>query len=175
MYLIWVCLYAIMGAAWNLLGGFTGQLLLGQAAFFGIGAYASTLLLVKMQVPAIVGMWAGAVLAALFGGLIGWPGLRLRGPFFGLATLAVAEVCALTSTAWTGLTNGSHGLFVPTAPAWHKFRFQHRSSYVWIAIAATLVTFWATTWLSSSQLGLRLKPFARTKMPQKPLASTPLK
>ena len=155
--LIWICLYAIMGAAWNLLGGFTGQLLLGQAAFFGIGAYVSTLLLLKLQVPAIVGMWAGAVLAALFGGLIGWPGLRLRGPFFGLATLAVAEVLRLTSTAWTGLTNGSHGLFVPTTPAWQNLVFQHRSSYVWIAIAATLVTFGAMTWLSSSQLGLRLK------------------
>jgi branched-chain amino acid transport system permease protein len=155
--LIWICLYAMMGAAWNLLGGFTGQLLLGQAAFFGIGAYASTLLLLKLQVPAIVGMWAGALLAALFGALIGWPGLRLRGPFFGLATLAVAEVLRLTSTAWTGLTNGSHGLFVPTAPAWQNLVFQHRSSYVWIAIAATLVTFGAMTWLASSQLGLRLK------------------
>ena len=155
--LIWICLYAIMGAAWNLLGGFTGQLLLGQAAFFGIGAYASTLLLLKFQVPPIVGMWVGALIAAVFGGLIGWPGLRLRGPFFALATLAVAEVLRLTATAWTGLTNGSHGLFVPTTPSWQNLVFQHRSTYVWIAILATMVTFGAMAWLSGSQLGLRLK------------------
>ncbi len=93
-----------MGAAWNLLGGFTGQLSLGQAAFFGIGAYTSTLLLLQFHVPAILGMWVGVILAAAFACLIGWPGLRLRGPFFALATLAVSEVLRPSATAWTDLT-----------------------------------------------------------------------
>ena len=155
--LIWVCLYSIMGAAWNLLGGFTGQLLLGQAAFFGIGAYTSTLLLLQFRVPAILGMWAGALLAAAFGGLIGWPGLRLRGPFFALATLAVAEVLRLASTAWVDLTNGSQGLFVPTAPSWRNLVFQDRSSYVWLATLSAIATFVAMVLLSRSQLGLRLR------------------
>ena len=155
--LIWVCLYGVMGAAWNLLGGFTGQLSLGQAAFFGIGAYTSTLLLLRFQVPAILGMWAGIVFAAAFACLIGWPGLRLRGPFFALATLAVAEVLRLSSTAWTELTNGSHGLFVPTEPAWQNLVFRDRSSYVWIAVLATVVTFGAMVLLSRSHLGLRLR------------------
>ncbi len=155
--LIWVCIYGVMGAAWNLLGGFTGQLSLGQAAFFGIGAYTSTLLLLQFHVPAILGMGAGVVLAAAFACLIGWPGLRLRGPFFALATLAVSEVLRLSATAWSELTNGSHGLFVPTEPSWLNLVFKDRSSYVWIALLGAIVTFGGMVLLSRSQLGLRLK------------------
>ena len=155
--LIWICLYAVLGAAWNLLGGFTGQLSLGQAAFFGIGAYTSTILLVRYGISPLIGMWAGVALATAFAFLIGWPSLRLRGPFFGLATLAVAEVLRLSATAWTDLTNGSQGLFVPTDPNAVNLVFHDRATYLWIALAGTAVTFAAMLALSRSPLGLRLK------------------
>ena len=80
---------AQLGVAWNLLGGYAGQVSLGHAAFFGAGAYASTLLSLKLGVSPWLGMLAGAGVAAALGALVGWPCFRLKGHYFAMATIAL--------------------------------------------------------------------------------------
>ena len=88
--LISVLFTAYLGASWNILGGYAGQFSFGHAAFFGIGAYTSTLLLLQVGLTPWVGMLAGGGLAAAFGLLAGYLSFRygLKGPYFSLVTLA---------------------------------------------------------------------------------------
>ena len=108
--LILVFLNVLLGGAWNLLGGYTGQISFGHAAFFGIGAYTSTILLLRYHVSPWIGMWLGGVLAAVLASALGWLTFRLRGPYFALATLAVAEVLRVIVFNWDKLTGGGDGL-----------------------------------------------------------------
>jgi branched-chain amino acid transport system permease protein len=106
-----LALAVILASAWNLLGGFAGQVSLGYSAFLGIGAYTTLLLSLKGVDPFLT-LPLGAILAAVFSVIIGLPAFRLRGPYFTIATIGVAEavrVCA-SSVSWTG---GSSGLRMP--------------------------------------------------------------
>ncbi len=102
----------ILASAWNLLGGFAGQVSLGYSAFLGIGAYTTVLLSLR-GVPPFLTLPLGALLAALFSVAIGLPAFRLRGPYFTIATIGVGEAVrvAAASVAFTG---GSSGLRMPS-------------------------------------------------------------
>jgi len=88
-------MWAGLALAWNIAGGYAGLISLGHAAFFGIGAYTSSILTAKAGVTPWIGMWVGAVAAAVIGAILTLICARLRGPFFILSTLAAAEVGAL--------------------------------------------------------------------------------
>ncbi len=111
---IMVLLYALLGTAWNLLGGYTGQISFGHAAFFGTGAYTSTILLLRYGISPWLGMWAGALLALLLSLPLGWLTFRLRGPYFALSTLAFAEIIRVVVYNWDSLTGGGDGLNILT-------------------------------------------------------------
>ncbi|RJQ75995.1 MAG: branched-chain amino acid ABC transporter permease [Desulfobacteraceae bacterium] len=103
--------------AWNLLAGICGQVSFGHAAFFGIGAYASALLVVKAGWNPFAAMAVAALLGVLGAMVIGIPAFRLRGPYFALAILGFAEVMKLLTLNMTSLTAGSQGLFnIPSLP-----------------------------------------------------------
>jgi branched-chain amino acid transport system permease protein len=104
--------------AWNLLAGVCGQVSFGHAAFFGIGAYGSSLLVLKAGCNPFVAMIIAAFLGVLGALIIGIPAFRLRGPYFALSILGFAEVVKLLTLNLTGLTEGSQGLFnIPSLPA----------------------------------------------------------
>ena len=107
---IMALLYVLLGTSWNLLGGYAGQISFGHAAFFGTGAYTSTILLLKLGISPWPGMLAGGLLAALLSIPVGWLTLRLRGPYFALATLAASEVLRIMVFNWDRLTGGGDGL-----------------------------------------------------------------
>ena len=113
--LISVLFWAYLGIAWNLLGGYAGQFSFGHAAFFGIGAYTSTLLLLQAGLTPWVGMLLGGALAAAFGLFEGYLSFRygLKGPYFSLVTLAFAEMLRVVSVN-TKAVGSSLGLVVPT-------------------------------------------------------------
>jgi len=111
---IMVLLYALLGMSWNLLGGYTGQISFGHAAFFGTGAYTSTLLLLRFGLSPWLGMFVGAVLALLLSLPLGWLTFRLRGPYFALSTLAFAEIVRVIVYNWDTLTGGGDGLNILT-------------------------------------------------------------
>ena len=83
-----VLLWGALALAWNILGGYARQISIGHVAFFGIGAYTSTLLRIDFGVSPWLGMIAGGVLASITGVLLGLITFRLRGPFFTMATIA---------------------------------------------------------------------------------------
>ena len=104
--------------AWNLLAGVCGRVSFGHAAFFGIGAYASALLVVKAGFNPFLAMVAAAIVGVFGGLIIGIPAFRLRGPYFALSILGFAEVMKLLTLNLTRLTEGSKGIFnIPSLPA----------------------------------------------------------
>jgi branched-chain amino acid transport system ATP-binding protein len=97
-------LFAASAQAWNIVGGLANQISLGHAGFFGIGAYTSTLIYLRVGVSPWIGLVAGAALAGIAAALLSLPTFRLKGHYFALATLAFAEVMRVVGNSWTGLT-----------------------------------------------------------------------
>ncbi|MBW2148588.1 MAG: branched-chain amino acid ABC transporter permease [Deltaproteobacteria bacterium] len=95
--MIMVFIYATLGLGWNLIGGYAGQISLGHAVYFGVGAYTSTLLLMKAGVNPWIGLVMGAAIASIISLIIGYPCFRLGGHYFAIATIAAGEI---TQQAW---------------------------------------------------------------------------
>jgi branched-chain amino acid transport system permease protein len=107
-----VFLYATMGQAWNILGGFTGQISLGNAMFFGTGAYASALLITKFGINPWIGLVAGGFCALLISQVIAYPFFRMTGHYFAVATLVMAEIIQTLMVNWD-YCGGARGLWIP--------------------------------------------------------------
>ncbi len=110
--LILVLIWAVMGTAWNLLGGYAGQVSFGHAAFFGVGAYAAGLLEFHLGISPWWGLILGPVAAALVSLPVGVICFRLRGPYFALAMLALGEIFRLLFTNLQSFTNGAKGILI---------------------------------------------------------------
>jgi branched-chain amino acid transport system permease protein len=136
---ILVFLFAYLGTAWGLVS-MAGQLSLGHAAFLGIGGYTSTLLFMELGVTPWLGMWVGAIACALVGLVIGYPTFRLRGPYFALTTIALAEILRIyvenTEVGPFGIPlRAGMGLLVPlkgNAP--RLFQFDGKEPYYYLAL-----------------------------------------
>jgi branched-chain amino acid transport system permease protein len=151
-------LYAATAQAWNIVGGLANQISLGHAAFFGIGAYTSTLLYLRLGVSPWLGLVVGAALAGAAAALLSLPTLRLKGHYFALATLAFAEVARVTANSWTRLTGGPAGLSIPFAGSQPlKFAFRATSSYYWIILALLVLTCTVFHLLATGAIGYRLR------------------
>jgi branched-chain amino acid transport system permease protein len=108
-FLFMVYLYVILAESWNLIGGFTGYLSFGHVAFFGIGTYTSAMLFQKIGLSPFIGAIPAGIMAALVAWVIGYPCLRLRGPYFAVVTLCFAFIMDLIVKNWTFL-GGSEGV-----------------------------------------------------------------
>ncbi len=86
-----MCIWSILGMGWNFIGGYAGQVSNGHSLFYGVGAYAVALTMKLFQISPWISMWIGVALSLLLAVIIGWPLLRLRGHFFAIATMAIAE------------------------------------------------------------------------------------
>jgi branched-chain amino acid transport system permease protein len=130
-------IFAILALSLNLLLGYTGQLSLGHAAFFGIGAYTSSLLALRLEWPFAAGFACATALAALAGYAIGRLALKLRGAYFVLVTISFAGVISLVSVNWMELTNGPLGLpgVPPASLAGFEFRTKQAAYYLVLAAA----------------------------------------
>ncbi len=136
LFLLWVGL----GESWNLLGGFTGQVSFGHAAFFGTGAYVTSLLYVGPGVPLVVGGLLGGVFAAVLSIPIGLVCFRLRGPYFALTMLGFAEILRIIAINWRSLTLGPVGVLFPPI-----FRDKLPFYYIVLVLAVlTLAVVWVT-------------------------------
>lgn len=127
-------LYAYLALSWNVLGGIAGQLSLGHAAYFGIGAYTSTWLFVNLGLSPWIGMWGGALLAIVAAVIVGISCLHLRGAYFALATIATSMVLKTLVDNADQLLGGPRGMEVTLlrdAP-WY---FQHTRKEFYYAIA----------------------------------------
>jgi branched-chain amino acid transport system permease protein len=151
-------LFAAMSQAWNIVGGLANQISLGHAAFFGLGAYTSTLLLIKFGITPWLGMIAGGFLGAVAAVLISLPSMRLQGHYFALATLAFGEVLRAIANTWSSVTGGPSGLSVPFAkPGLFIFQFKETRSYYWIMLGALAAVTLVFVLIKESKLGFRLR------------------
>lgn len=151
-----ICVYGALATAWNIVGGYAGQLSLGHAVFYGVGSYAATLLVINVGITPWLGMFAGMALSALVALLIAYPTFRLRGPFFALATIAVLEVIKLLVVHQDGWTGGAGGLSVPLNIGLEWMIFREKWAYLLVAFGMLLVTLWATWRIRHSRLGFYL-------------------
>lgn len=148
------CMYAVMAVSWNIIGGFAGYPSFATAAFFGLGAYTGGVLMAAGASLA-TGMLAALLLALLMGLSLGAVLLRLRGHYFAIASLAVAEVLRELTNASTDLTGGGMGLNVPVSVGGDIM--DQAAVFFWAMWALLIVTLALVLWLERSKLGFGLK------------------
>lgn len=125
---IWV----IIGSAWNLIAGYTGQVSFGHAIFFGTGAYTAGLCVTKLGISAWWGMLFAGPVAMVVGFIIGWICFRLRGPYFALATIAFGEIFLQVAKVWVSLTEGMRGILIIQT-------FRSKIPYYYIGLALAIL------------------------------------
>ncbi len=149
-----ILLFAFIGTAWNLMGGYAKQLSLGHAAYFGLGAYTSTILEINYNVSPWIGMVAGGVVAMLASLPIGWLCFRLRGPYFTIATIATAQALMLIFLKFRDFAWGAEGTTIPnlgTAPL--MMQFESKSSYYYVVLGLLLLSLLVTWLIERSWVG----------------------
>ncbi|MDB5798179.1 MAG: transporter permease [Paucimonas sp.] len=154
--LILVLLWASLASAWNIAGGFAGQLSLGHAAFFGLGAYTSTLLKLHLDISPWIGMIAGGALVLLVSAFMAFAATRLRGPYFGLVTVALAAVLQIVAARWREVTKGNEGLPIAFQPGFENFIFSSKLPWTFIILAYVVLIYLFCVWLSKSRVGYQL-------------------
>jgi len=152
-----VLLFAFIGVAWNLMGGYAKQLSLGHAAYFGLGAYTSTILLIRFGVSPWIGILAGGVVAMLASLPIGALCFRLRGPYFAIATIASAQVLMLLFLKFRDFAWGAEGTTIPNlgnAPL--MMQFDAKAAYYYIALGMLAIGLAITYAIERSWMGYYL-------------------
>jgi branched-chain amino acid transport system permease protein len=152
-----ILLFAFIGVAWNLMGGYAKQLSLGHAAYFGLGAYTSTILQIDFNVSPWIGMVAGGGVAALASLPIGWLCFRLRGPYFAIATIDTAQVFMLLFLKFRDFAWGAEGTTIPNlgnAPL--MMQFEGKAAYYYIALGLLAIGLAITYRIERSWMGYYL-------------------
>lgn len=154
---ILILYYALVSQAWNILSGYSGQFSFGHAAFFGTGAYTSSILFTKLGVSPWIGLFAGALIAALIGLFIGYLSFRfkLRGVFFSLGTLAFAEILRIIIQNFD-IFNKTLGVLIPYKPDPLMFQFSSRTTYYYIILLFAFAVTVLVYYISRSKLGYNL-------------------
>ncbi len=155
--MVMAAISVIMASGLNLIVGFMGELSLGHSAYFGIGAYASTLVVLKLGMPVWIGFAMAVVIGGIFGFLIGYPSLRLRGPYFAISTLGFVMIIQLVVINWETLTNGPLGIVgVPPAAIslpFLRFKFTSKLSYYYLALGFTWAVLFVIHRIINSRMG----------------------
>lgn len=151
-----IVLYGISASAWNVIGGYAGQVSVGHAIFFGAGAYSSLFVFKQWGWPPIAGAPIGIAVSLLLACLIGLPTFRLKGHYFSMATIAAAELVRILVSNWT-LVGGAVGLMGPAVPrSVYDLSFIDPRPYYYIFLVVLLILL-ALTWLMErSRLGVYL-------------------
>jgi branched-chain amino acid transport system permease protein len=157
---ILVAMWTLLGAAWNVLGGFAGQVSFGHAALFGVGAYTTIILYLRAGLAPWWGILLGGAAAAAVSLPVGLLTFRLRGPYFSLSTLAVAELARLLALNWESLTRGPEGMLITALPevrlAGRAVNWEAKEPFYLVIATLAVLGLGATAWLRRSRLGAQL-------------------
>ncbi len=157
--MIMFVLFATLGEAWNIITGYAGQTSFGHAAFFGIGAYTSTVLLWKFDVSPWIGMLVGAVIAATVACIVSYPCFKLSGHYFAIATLAIGEIILQLFVSWE-YVEGATGIMLPIKERglWNlQFHPANKLPYFYIIFFLFVLTVMAVYIIEHSKMGFYLK------------------
>ncbi len=149
-------IYVILSTSLNLPLGYMGQFSVAHGAFYGIGAYAGTLLAVSLHMPFLIEVLIAALIAAAFGAAIAYPTLNLKGDYLALATFAFAVICYSVLNNWESLTRGPLG--IPGIPYVKIFgiTFKSLASYSLLVLIFVVITIWVINRVVKSSFGLVL-------------------
>src|SRR6266508_1865813 len=136
--------------AWNWLGGYVGQISFGHSAMFGVGGFVAARLALTLDLSFWMAWFVGGLTAGVYALLWGHPTLRLRGPYFAIATIGVGEATRLIATYWAEFTGGSSGLSLPIGQGPTKYSLYWYGLYILAGVVAL------SYWLRRSRIGLGL-------------------
>ena len=152
--IILTLLYAAMSQSWNILGGYCGQISLGHALYFGIGAYATTVLFTKFGVLPWFGALGGGAIAVAVALALGYPTFRLGGHYFSIATIVIAEIGLTLAHNWD-YVGAALGIQWPFAPDnWATLQFARaKAPYIWLSLGLVVITWLVTFVIEDSRWG----------------------
>jgi branched-chain amino acid transport system permease protein len=147
-------MFAMCGVAWNVMGGYAGMFSFGQVAFFGIGAYTSSFMVLTFHLSPWIGLVAGGVLSSLLAALIGYPCSKLRGHYFAIASIAFAEIVRIVFNNWK-MVGAAEGLTLPMVKESLAHFMFHSSKlpYYYIMLLFLLLAVAVCYWVSASKMG----------------------
>jgi len=152
-----VLLGAIGASAWNIVGGYAGQVSVGHAVFFGFGAYSAVVVYTHLEWPPIAGAPIGMLLSVLVAAVIGVPTLRLSGHYFSMATIAVGELVRVLSST-SDFLGGAQGLGGPAMPrSVFDLSFLSAAPFYYIFLAVLALLLGLTWWIERSRMGFYLR------------------
>ena len=145
---LFTMMYVVLALSWNIISGFTGYTSFGHVAFYGIGAYACAILVADHGWPWLPTLVVGALVAGAVAVAIGYPVLRLKGPYFAIAMLGMAEGTRVVATVWDGLTHGGLGISFPST--------ENSTSTYYAMLVLMLITIAVAYLVAHSRFGIRL-------------------
>lgn len=149
-----IFMFAVMAEGWNIVGGYCGYPSFGNVVFFGIGAYTTCIFMVELKLPFVVGVAAGAGLSCLFALVLGFPILRLKGHYFAIATLGLAEATKELVTNLDSLTKGTEGISLPIISGSVKVIYAAFYYGMFGIMVATILFTW---WMSRRRVGFAFR------------------
>jgi branched-chain amino acid transport system permease protein len=151
-----VLLAAISASAWNLLGGYAGQVSVGHALYFGVGAYSALVVYTDWGWPPIAGAPVGVLVSGALSVVVGLPTFRLRGHYFSMATIAASELARILVANWPFL-GGAVGLMGPPRPrSFADLSFVSPVPYHYLFLAVLLVLLGLTALIQRGKMGYYL-------------------
>jgi branched-chain amino acid transport system permease protein len=154
--LIFILIWGAAAAAWNIAGGYAGQISLGHSAFFGLGAYGAAIVGARWGLSPWLGLAIGALVATVIGLVIGYLSNRLRGPYFVLATIAFSQVLLIAGSRWRAFTAGSEGIPVPFRPGFWSLGIADKRVWVWIVLGLAILAYLVAVYLERARRGYQL-------------------
>src|SRR5581483_2426700 len=145
---LFTMMYVVLALSWNIISGFTGYTSFGHVAFYGIGGYACAILVADYGWHWVPTLFVGALVAGVVALAIGYPVLRLKGPYFAIAMLGAAEGTRVVATVWDSLTHGGLGISLPSA--------ESSMSTYYAMLVLMLVTVAVAYLAGHSRFGIRL-------------------
>lgn len=167
--IIYIFMFAYFASAWNILSGFAGQFSLGHAIFIGVGAYTSTILYVQYGVSPWFGMFAGGLLAAILGVIIGLPCFKLQSTYFTLTTIALANIMLLAVQSIRNIgpiqINAARGIMIPAIDGnnFWVMQFVDKKYYLYIILVFLGILLALCQWIKTSKMGYQLAAVANNQ------------
>jgi branched-chain amino acid transport system permease protein len=149
-------IYIILGVSLNIVTGITGELDLGHAAFFGIGAYISSLFTIRVYNNFWLGLAIAAIVSFAFGIILGIPSLRIRGDYLAIVTLGFSEIVRYVLLNWQNVTNGPMGVNRIPLPTILGYKIGTKQALFYLVYVIVIITVILVQRLSKSRFGRAL-------------------
>ena len=152
--LVYCFLFASLGVAWNLIGGYGDQISWCHASFVAVGAYTGMIMFKMLGISPFISILVGMVLAYILATVIGYGTFRLRGPYFSLATIAFGEIIRIIIQFWGKLTGGAAGYYISyKGENFFNLSFKNDKAFYYILFALLVIVILISAWFSKSKMG----------------------